>query len=505
MEVLQTGNVSWAARFEIPAQIRWTFRDVSQERLPEDILPFFDAVILEGRIPETVAEQIRRLARPYTFFYTDATVLSAPVRRLLVDKRAGHLKQADIPDFLKMLPQQYYHEQEGSKLPVRQLKAVHPFDRILSYDGNRAAVFDMDFGDEYRQLMFAGYNIPVNLHENRGIEIWPEFSVGDQVRIQYRFRFFLQGSTDEAVWSGIVEGDTYRKPLVLRTARKGYMSVQIFVKGRGRAEIGPIHHRSSRLGAGQFLPGGQRAAASDRGEVIHYFDPGDCRPPLMVYFSGYRTAEGFEGNMMMRSFGTPFLLLADPRLEGGAFYLGEKDYEERIAAIIDSTLETLGFSPDQMIMTGLSMGAFGALYYSCRFHPHAVVLGKPLINLGQVAANERRLRPGGFPTSLDVLRMAEGGLEPEHVQRLNDRIWRRFDTADFRDTVFAVAYMKQDDYDGSAYEDMLRHLEGRQITVVGKGLDGRHNDNTSGIVSWFMSQLTRILRQDFKREVTKNG
>ena len=41
--------------------------------------------------------------------------------------------------------------------------------------------------------------------------------------------------------------------------------------------------------------GGQRFTDEKRDEFIHYFNPGDMKPPLNVYFSGYRPAEGFEG------------------------------------------------------------------------------------------------------------------------------------------------------------------------------------------------------------------
>lgn len=48
------------------------------------------------------------------------------------------------------------------------------------------------------------------------------------------------------------------------------------------------------------------------------------KPPLNVYFSGYRPAEGFEGYFMMNKMNAPFILIGDPRLEGGSFYLDPK-------------------------------------------------------------------------------------------------------------------------------------------------------------------------------------
>ena len=78
-----------------------------------------------------------------------------------------------------------------------------------------------------------------------------------------------------------------------------------------------------------------------------YFDPGDMKPPLNVYFSGYKTQEGFEGFYMMRNMGTPFLLISEARLEGGAFYLGDKEYENLIVSGIQDCLKQLGFDNSQ--------------------------------------------------------------------------------------------------------------------------------------------------------------
>ena len=37
---------------------------------------------------------------------------------------------------------------------------------------------------------------------------------------------------------------------------------------------------------------------------------------------------------MMKRMNAPFILIADPRIEGGAFYLGSKNYEQAIRKVI---------------------------------------------------------------------------------------------------------------------------------------------------------------------------
>ena len=57
------------------------------------------------------------------------------------------------------------------------------------------------------------------------------------------------------------------------------------------------------------------------------------------------------------------------------------------------------------------MGSFGALYYATVLEPAAVIIGKPLINIGTIANNMKLLRPNEFGTANDVLLTNEGGFQ----------------------------------------------------------------------------------------------
>ena len=174
--------------------------------------------------------------------------------------------------------------------------------------------------------------------------------------------------------------------------------------------------------------------------------------------------------------------------------MGSDEYENLVTRIIRMHIQKLKFDSSQVILSGLSMGTFGALYYGCRIHPGMILLGKPLASIGDVAANERLNRPGAFPTSLDVLHKVTGGMSPECVQKLNDKFWQRFDNTDWEGTRFAVTYMIEDDYDGTAYANLQTHLKNAGVQIYGKGLHGRHNDDTAGIVGWFVNQYKKALK-----------
>ena len=109
------------------------------------------------------------------------------------------------------------------------------------------------------------------------------------------------------------------------------------------------------------------------------------------------------------------------------------------------------------------------MYYGCDLKPHALILGKPLASLGNIAQNERLKRPGGFPTSLDLLQKFSGDMSMAGVESLNERVWSKIRNTDFSHTKFIVSYMFEDDYDDTAYETLLSELNSAGVQVYGKG------------------------------------
>ena len=503
MDVIQIGEQRWSEAGYLPKDVRWIFRKGTEPLFEENEKRpnTFEVIILDGPVDEGNLSVIKELGSPYTYFYTDRLVLTEGVSRLLSEKQAAHLDITELSAFVKNIPLQYFKGQHGSKIHPKDILITPEYVSSAAADGNRALIVKADFGSCYVPISSWRYNPVVG--PEKALELWLEHDLTKGVDILLRVNLYRRGSIEILETSRLYHKDELREPILVSGGKYGgYVAVELLAKGSGKIELGPLHFRASRLGAGQFLAGGRRHSFDKGQEFISYFNPGDRKPPLNVYFSGYRTAEGFEGYFIMNAMKSPFLLIGDPRLEGGAFYLGSEEFEKGIADVLKGALNELGFTNEQMIMSGMSMGTFGAVYYGSLIEPHAIIIGKPLMNLGDVAANEKRLRPGGFPTSLDVLRSNTGGNGKEHVTALNKRLWDRFDAADFSDTEFAICYMYQDDYDINGFPDILEHLSHKRVTIVSKGMEGRHNDNTAGIVNWFMSQYRRIVNTDFDREVS---
>ena len=150
------------------------------------------------------------------------------------------------------------------------------------------------------------------------------------------------------------------------------------------------------------------------------------------------------------------------------------------------------------------MGTFGAMYYGAQLGAHAIILSKPLASMGNVALNEGRQRFGVFPNSLDVLQVNGPDHDPNHdgltkAKAMNQKFWNVIDHANLDQTQFAIGYVEQDDYDTTAYRDLMNRFRKnhQRVHVVAKGYSGHHNDRSEELVNWFKQQYRTIMDNDF--------
>ena len=311
-----------------------------------------------------------------------------------------------------------------------------------------------------------------------------------------------EGSVSDVVEDLIYTEEDLKTSLIMDQDYNSYLCMSVEARGQGTLKLGSLHQRWSRKYFGKFVLGGNILHDNKRDEINYFFHPGDFKPPLAVYFAGFRSAEGFEGYWMMQNFKCPFILFSDPRLEGGAFYLGSEELEEKIKQTIEHYQEYLGFDKKDLILSGLSMGTFPSLYYGSFFEPKGIVVGKPLANLGTIARRGRLEAPGVFPTGFDVLHHQTGGISPAHMDELDNRFWSAFKQADFSQTTFGLSYMKDEDMDSHAYDQLVTTLCQTGAKILSKGTAGRHNDDTGTNVTWFIHFYNMILQAEFGRGET---
>lgn len=511
IRILQLGKENWNSVYTLPEWVHLDYvecfgkeeheveegeaKKTKKPAKPYDMF-FFDRTPLEEEI-----KPLYQAIKAYTLFITKNVEIEGQVAWLCCCKKAQHIASADIQRFLMEETKFYFPKPYGSKFNMKDVAIAQGFSGKVKWNGNYGVELEGEYGEEFRQVAYWRYNAV--LSQGEVSDLWLEYSKDSTASISLEITQFASGSTSSIIQQWKFGEKDLRQVLQLESKGTGPAFISVCAKGKGKLQIIALHQRKSRGSHGYFLPGGERYVTSDGEEAFCYFDPGDLQPPLCVYFSGYKTLQGFEGYYMMKGMGCPYLLIAEPRLEGGAFYMGSEEYENIYVEMIRKYMKELGFTEDQVVLSGLSMGTYGALYYGCDIRPHAIILGKPLASVGDVAANEKYVRPGGFPTSLDVLRFQCGASDEEAIQALNAKFWHKFEAADWGNTKFAISYMIEDDYDANAYQMLISHIQSEGAHVYGKGLHGRHNDNSSGIINWFLDQYGKVLAEDFGRRKTK--
>ena len=496
IHILLLGEEDWNEKYRIPEYIDLEWFD-KQRKIPNRIM---DLVILDRNINVSEDKFLRKVTRGYCLFATEHVKMKyQSTRRFFEGKMGQYLYTGDVNYFFEHEVQNYFPNPYGEKFAPNALTVSPFFEGEIFCEGNFNMLLDGNFGEEFSPIVYWKKGIPIG--ENQAIDLFLEYEKTGSVEIElvmYQFFYGTIGAV-KRIW----EFDEEELQNVIRIEndeKRGPISVSIRAKGEGSLKIISLHDRYSRRGHGFFLPGGERTVSKNGEEIFSYFEKADMKPPLAVYFSGYRNQEGFEGYYMMRNLGCPFLLITDPRLEGGAFYVGDESYERMVLKVIRDKMKQLKFSEKDVILSGASMGTFGSLYYGSKLQPHALLLAKPLTNMGNVAKNERIKRVGIFPTSLDVLLKNYDALSEEAIVKFNDRLWKRFDEADWSHTKFIISYLYEDDYDPDGYQDILKHLKDSGVQVYGKGVHGRHNDNTDIVMDWFKSQYRKLLKEDFYRK-----
>ncbi len=497
IKVLQVGTEDFREKYKIPENLIWEVaipgEDWSLQEKSYNVIWITSPIdAMDGANIWLIAENYRVLCSK-----TDEVMNCPVLKRLKGHKTILSVSPENTLSVIDHLAKYFFETQYGEKFTPDECEVLVPWLEV-AYQGHEALELSGSYGKNFRPIV--SWRTTALFRENEPQELWLEYTADEGVELELVVRGVPQGQVASAkkTWR-ITDGLKTPGAVIIDDERPLWLSFTLRAKGKGNLRIGNLHRRLSRMGTSVLLPGGDKDQDAGREEFFWLYDPGDRRPPLNVYFAGYRNIEGFEGYQMMKDLGSPFLLIADPRLEGGAFYLGSEEYEDKIRTCINRKLEELGFQHDQLILSGMSMGAYGAVYYGADLAPHSIIVGKPLMNLGSVAAGERLLRPGGFPTSLDLVLKMEGALKPENIEHLNNRLWEKLSKASLDKTDFVISYMKNDDYDPDGYPDLIEHLADKEANVYGKGIIGRHNDNIPEVVEWFIKRYKRILERSFGR------
>ncbi|MDK8610372.1 accessory Sec system protein Asp2 [Aerococcus loyolae] len=507
--VLQIGYSDWSQGVKFKNEVDWTFilntelADYYQEALEENTLPPrpFSLVILTAPIDRLLIDKLLPLMEAYTVLIDqqfESYYTTPEFERLFSMKKAQFIEVKNIEETVIELAKVFFDGNYGERRGVQDISVQANFSGNYQYLGNNYILFQIEQTDQMTPLLYWRHLIISNI--DRYIDIWLEFIKDETIDLNMTITFIRMGSSNQVVERISYNNEAIKKRILLDPPENCYASFSLCVKGSGQLRIGPLHVRHSRRKWGDYLAGGQIIADNHREEFAFYYNPGNLKPPLNVYFSGYRTAEGFEGFPMMKNLKHPFILINDLRLEGGAFYRGSAQFEAAIVAKIVEVLDELNFTKDQLILSGMSMGTFGALYYGSFLDPYAIIMARPLVYLGNITRNQRLRRPNdSFKTAMDLtLKFGNNDDLATDLDILDSMLMPKLKQTHYSQSTYAMTYMLNEDYDNEAYYGLLKNLSDKPIKIISKSVMGRHNDNTPTVASWFINQYKRILWEDFE-------
>ena len=457
---------------------------------------YFDLMIIENvnRLKNILI--LDDYVDPYRVYYVNDSnfKFSEDTQYFLSKKMAKEIESSKLYEFMETAYLEFYGGQSyGDKMKIQSITVNPTFHGNILYVGYDSVKLSGEFGDSYTPLVTWRSGYPF-VSQNQIWEAFLEHTIEGECDLQLVVNYISSGEVKRVIRKEVFTRTDLKKAIkIYEDKYKPNLFLSLNAKGRGTIKIGDLHFRQSRGEYGVFYPGGNQYLDSNMHEMLFYFHPGDLTPPLNIYFSGYHRREGFEGFYMMKNLGKPFLLFSDSGLEGGSFYLRSPEIKNKIIEIINDYLDKLGFSNSELTTSGLSMGTFGALYYGSIFSAKAIVLGKPLFSLKNIAENTQTIRPGMFNTILDIVDSikVKNGLKSN--KELENYFWEVFRKARFRNTKIIVGYMKHDDYDHTAFNDLMRNIKNKDIEIISKAVSGRHNDNTDAIVNFFINQYNLLL------------
>lgn len=502
ISVLQIGDNDWTAQIDT-THIDWQHTTILD--LPTRLTRQKDPYVLEqtyvvltdNELSSTLlSSQISEWPALRVIYF--AKTITPDFQEILAERRAFCVQDTTPKAIQNRLQTDFEFDQIGfpTRFSEQQFMPMLPTGIHFKRAGRFSAQFSGDFGQVWQQIgtlkTFVGDLVPHA--ENM---VWLDYDQTQTVAVQLQFVFYKDNHI-QAVQT--VTGDALRQQHTIGGI-DDYQDYQIliFAKGAGELDLHVLHQRRSRHELGTLLPGDDWQMTDDNEEVLSYFNPGDRRAPLIVNFSGIRLhVDGFEMRGPLNELGTPYLLFSDVRMQGGAFHIGSEAYEQKIIETIKKAMKTLNLQPEDVILTGYSMGSLPAMYYAADIKPHAIVVAKPLISLGTLTGNAEFPREVNQDWTLDVRRFLAGRMHQDDTDMLDSILWQHIENVDWSKIAVALFTLKQDEYDGQSLPQLLKFFEENKTPVIHTQEVGTHTAKIPEMIVFIKTQLANL--RDSMRE-----
>lgn len=503
ISVLQIGATDWTPQITT-TKIDWHYTTILD--LPTRLAMQKDPYVLEqtyvvltdDTLESTLlSSQISDWPALRTLYF--AQNITPEFQAILDERRAFRLPDKTPDTVVTRILRDLQFEQIGfpTRFSEMQFVPMPPQATRFERQGRFSARFSGDFGEDWQQIGTLK-TFATDFSVNAENVVWLDYEQNGTAEVQLQFIFYRDGQIQTRQ---TITGEALRQ-LTTVGGLRDFQDYQIVVaaRGQGLLDLHVLHQRRDRHGFGLLMPGDEWQLTAENEEILSYFNPGDRQAPLIVNFSGIRLhVDGFEMRGSLRELGTPHLLFSDTRMQGGAFQIGTELYEKTIITTIQRAMTTLNLKPEDVILTGYSMGSFPAMYYAADIKPHAVVAAKPIVNLGSLTANIDFPHGYNQDWTLDVRRYLAGRMAPEDTEPLNQIFWEHIQNVDWGKIQVDLLSMTEDDYDGQSLPQLLAFFQSRDTRLTHQQETGTHTAKIPEMVQFMTTALAK-LRDDMRQE-----
>lgn len=188
ISVLQVGNEDLSLTLHIPDFVDWNYVDDLEEATERG----YDVCVLNRCVNKEEAYILLKKIRAYTMFVLDSVELKGWTKWIYVSRMAKYVDVNSLQTFIDKDIQLFYSYTYGEKFVPQTLSISQSFKGSVFWDGFSGVELDGDYGDDFYQIAYWRYNIP--LFKGQTLDLWLEYEKDESVSIELKIEQFEGGS-----------------------------------------------------------------------------------------------------------------------------------------------------------------------------------------------------------------------------------------------------------------------------------------------------------------------
>lgn len=169
ISVLQVGNEDLSLQLHIPDNVTWNYVDDLEEATERG----YDVCVLSRCVNKEEAYILLKKIRAYTMFVLDSVELKGWTKWIYASRMAKYVDVNSLQTFIDKDIQLFYSYTYGEKFVPQTLSISQSFKGSVFWDGFSGVELDGDYGDDFYQVAYWRYNIP--LFKGQTLDLWLEY------------------------------------------------------------------------------------------------------------------------------------------------------------------------------------------------------------------------------------------------------------------------------------------------------------------------------------------